>query len=434
VPADPRPNPPVGPDAATVLPAGERLRLLVQAGAILLLLSLASPAGGLIGIPVVFFLKNRLHLSANATAQFNLWVSIPLYLSFAFGLLRDRWSPFGAGDKGHLILFGAASAVLFGAIAFLEPTYAVLMIGLLLVTSTVLVALSAANGIFTAMGQAHLMPGQSSAVMLISTWIPVIAGYLLGGVLSQTLEGLNGGAAARALFLVAAGLMIGAAVLGGFGPKALFTAHDEARSHTLRGDIARLLRHWPVYPATILMLIWNFQPAFGTAMTYHLANHLKASDSQVGTVFALYWAGSMVMALVYSLVCQKVRLSKLLWWSTIVAIPSMAPLLLVATPSGAMAAALVMGLMSGFYSAALIDLAIRSAPRGLEATLMMLILMTTYYVSGRFGDLWGTYLFDREGGITIVVVVTIALYFALPLVTLLVPKPLIATADGEAAA
>ena len=177
---------------------------------------------------MVFFLKNRLHLTANATAQFNLWVSIPLYLSFGFGLLRDRWNPFGAGDKGHLILFGLLSAVLFGAIAFLEPTYAVLMVGLLLVTSTVLVALSAANGIFTAMGQEHLMPGQSSAVILISTWIPVIAGYLLGGVLSQTLEGLNGGAAARALFLVAAGLMIGAAVLGGLPGSASGSAVEAA--------------------------------------------------------------------------------------------------------------------------------------------------------------------------------------------------------------
>src|SRR5271156_2299765 len=110
-------------ETITLLPAPERLRLLLYAGLLLLLINLAAPSGGLIGLPVLFFLKNRLHLSAHAFAQFNAWLGVPLYLSFLFGFLRDRWSPFGAGDRGHLVLFGAASAAIYGAIAFAAPTY-----------------------------------------------------------------------------------------------------------------------------------------------------------------------------------------------------------------------------------------------------------------------------------------------------------------------
>ncbi|HEY2483196.1 MAG TPA: hypothetical protein VGI30_13520, partial [Caulobacteraceae bacterium] len=160
------------PGMTAKLPAPERLRLLFYAGLLLLLINLAAPSGGLIGLPVLFFLKNRLHLSARAFAQFNLWLGIPLYLSFLFGFLRDRWSPFGVGDRGHLVLFGAASAVIYGVIAFAVPTYGLFLGGLLAVTATSLIAASAATGIFTAMGQEHVMAGQASAVVNVATMVP----------------------------------------------------------------------------------------------------------------------------------------------------------------------------------------------------------------------------------------------------------------------
>src|SRR5436309_2070673 len=84
--------------AGIVLPKRQRLAVLGYCGALLLLLNLAAPYAGLIGIPVSFFLKNRLHLSAHQLAEFNLWTGIPLYVSFVFGFIRDRWSPFGGGD------------------------------------------------------------------------------------------------------------------------------------------------------------------------------------------------------------------------------------------------------------------------------------------------------------------------------------------------
>ena len=73
--------------------------VLGYGGALLLLLNFASPGGGLIGVPISFFLKNKLHLQAHELALFNLWTSAPLYAAFVFGFLRDRWSPFGRGDR-----------------------------------------------------------------------------------------------------------------------------------------------------------------------------------------------------------------------------------------------------------------------------------------------------------------------------------------------
>src|SRR4051812_26892099 len=53
------------------LPARRRVQVMAYGGLILLLLQFAAPYEGLIGLPITFFLKNKLHLGANAIAQFN---------------------------------------------------------------------------------------------------------------------------------------------------------------------------------------------------------------------------------------------------------------------------------------------------------------------------------------------------------------------------
>ena len=105
-------------EVAIPLRGGKRLRLLLYAGIPILIINFAAPYQGLIGLPITFFLKNRLHLDADQTARFNLICSIPLFVGFIFGFIRDRWSPVGTGDRGHLVVFGLASAVVFAGAAF----------------------------------------------------------------------------------------------------------------------------------------------------------------------------------------------------------------------------------------------------------------------------------------------------------------------------
>jgi predicted MFS family arabinose efflux permease len=418
----------------TLLSTAERLRLLGYAGGLLLLINLAAPSGGLIGFPVLFFLKNRLHLSAVAFAGFNLWLGIPLYLSFLFGFLRDRWSPLGAGDRGHFILFGGACAVLYLLLAFVAPTYGLLLGGLLAITATSLIAASAATGIFTAMGQEHLMTGQASTVVNVATMVPTLIGTLLGGLLSQALEGVRADSAASALFLTGAGLMAATALFGGFGPRRLFTHYAPAEPPSVIADVGRLLRHRPVYPVFFILLFWNFAPALGTVMQYHLSNSLHATDAQVGVFYTIYWASNIPTVLLYGYLCQRAPLSRLLFWATIIAIPQMLPLLWVHSPTEALIAAVPVGLVGGFAYAAYIDLAIRASPVGLQATMMMLVATTTFFVAGRFGDLWGTILYEHAGGFTTAVLATTLIYALILPVLPFAPKRLTARADGEVSA
>ena len=212
----------------TALATPERRKLLAYAGLLMLLASFATPYGGLISIPVVFFLKNKLHLQAHQTAVFNLWTSVPLFLAFAFGLLRDRWSPFGAGDRGHLVLFGLATAVIYAVIAFINPTYTVMLVGIFMVTASIQTVLGSATGLFSAIGQEHLMAGQASAVAQHRRHFPTPRRLLRRWRAQRGSRGSGRGRRGAALFLVGAGLMAATALFGALGPARLFTAQPSA--------------------------------------------------------------------------------------------------------------------------------------------------------------------------------------------------------------
>src|SRR5580704_12586813 len=145
--------------AAPLIVDQRRLGLFLFGGLLMLLINVGDPAVGLVSIPVSFFLKNKLHMSADEQAYFRLWTGVPLYLSLAFGFLRDRWSPFGGGDRAHLIVFGLATALTYGVMAFLPPSYAVWMAGIIVATAIFQIVLGAGTGLISTVGQQQAMAG-----------------------------------------------------------------------------------------------------------------------------------------------------------------------------------------------------------------------------------------------------------------------------------
>jgi MFS family permease len=423
---------------AVPLAAGPRARLLLYAGVPILFINFAAPYNGLLGLPITFFLKNRLHLNAHDNATFVIIVSIPLFVGFLFGLARDRWSPGGAGDRGHLVLFGLFSAVIFTGLAFIAPTYAVLAVGVFLINVTLQFTAGAAAGLASAVGRHHAMSGQMSTVINAAILTPQFLAMLAGGVLSQALEGAQASAAARAFFLVGAALTIGMTAYGAFGPKRLFDdakagAQAEAAAApaktSLGADIVRLLRTWAVWPVVIIQLLWQFAPGAGLALQYHLANEMHATDAQVGAFFAIFYAGFLPVFGLYSWLARRLKLGTLLWIGGVLAVPQMVSLLFIKSAEGALLAAIPMGLLGGIGQAAFTDLAIRSCPKGLEGTMMMLFL-ALFFIAQKFGDLWGADLYQSHGGYNMTLYATIAIYAAILPVILLAPKAIKAGKDA----
>jgi MFS family permease len=401
-------------------------------GGLLILMNFASPAAGVIDIPVTFFLKNRMHLNANELAVFKLWIGIPLMVGFVFGFIRDRWSPFGRGDRAHLIVFGVATALIFGSMSFVNPTYSAFLLGLFVATMGFQMVGSAAYGITNTIAQKHAVSGQMSSVISICRGLPELLSFIGGGILSQTLEGDGAAGAARVLFLCAAGLMLAIAVMGLLGPKWVFEeARREGTQIHILADLKRVVLHWPIYPAMLIQLLWQFSPATGTVLQYHIVDHLHATDSQWGLWQGVFFGSFIPMYAAYGLLSRRFALRPLLWFGFTLAVFQMCPLLLVEDAPGAIVAAAMMGILGGLAQAALVDLVIRSAPLGSQGTVMMLFY-ASYYFSGRFGDLLGTWIYDKHGGFIPVVMVTVIVYVLILPIILLVPKQLTTTKDGEA--
>src|SRR5690348_5436143 len=134
-----------------------RTTILLYCSLIMVALNFVSPAVGFHVIPLSFVLKNKLHLSANALATFVLWAGIPAYFSFAFGVVRDFWSPFGIGDRGYYILFGLTSALVFAVFAFVPVSEPMLLALALLATISFLFLWAGWNGLGTVIGQHFAM-------------------------------------------------------------------------------------------------------------------------------------------------------------------------------------------------------------------------------------------------------------------------------------
>jgi hypothetical protein len=254
-----------------------RQRIFLYLGILIILLAFGGPSGGLIDIPISFLLKNKLKLSAHEVAVFRLVAAVPLYLSFAFGFIRDIWSPFGMGDRGFMLLFGAISALLYVFFAFTSVTYVVLIVAIVMLTASCLFIVSAQNGLTAMIGRQHAMTGQISAAWNVFLSIPTVAALLAGGALSGLLEDKGADTAIRILFLAAAAIMGVVAVYSIWRPSDVFdNVRIERRTaqHPL-ADLQRLVRHWPLYSALLIWLLWNFAPGSTTPLQYHLQNTLS---------------------------------------------------------------------------------------------------------------------------------------------------------------
>jgi len=416
---------------APIDPTSQR-RILLYVGGLIVLMGVGSPAGGLVHLPISFFLKNQLHLKAHEVAAFALISHIPIYLSFLFGFIRDRFNPLGMGDRGFLVLFGALGAAVYSAAAFVTPGYGMLLATLLLALTSYLFIASAQRGLTSVIGQRRLMSGQLSAAWNIFESLPAIAALLVGGLLSEQLEGRNAAQAARVLFLAGGAIMAMIALYGLWRPASVFDNARSVRAASGRvvDDLKRLAGHWPIYPALLIWLLWNFSPGLQTPLQYYLQNILHAKDVQWGEWNAICIASGIPSFLLFGMLCQRLPLRTLLFWATIVAVPQTIPLLFIHSVQDALIAAVLIGLMGGLAFAAYLDLIIRSCPEGLQGTVLMMSVGLTA-IDTRFGDVFGTALYERFGGFGACVTAITVVYMLILPVLLLIPRRLVSTADGQ---
>ena len=393
-----------------------------------LLVYLALPHAYLLDIATSYMLKNQLHASATEVSTFRLFTAVPVYLSFVFGLTRDLWNPLGLKDRGFFLIFAPLCAAVFLWMSSSQLSYGELFVGMLLAMFFFRFLAAAYQGLLALVGQEQLMSGRLSALWQIVSTVPYVVGGFASGWVTEHLT------PSTTFFLVAVITLL-IALFALWKPDAVFShAYDrvEARGANLKNDVKRLLRHRAVYPAVLILFLFQFSPGSNTPLQFYLSNQLHASDAIYGDFNAIFAASFVPMFFLYAWLCKRVVLRKLLWWGTIITVPQMVPLALIHSPVWAVILAAPIGMMGGIATGAYFDLAIRSCPPGLQGTLMMLI-DGFFMLSYRGGDLLGSmiYMSSPQYGFLYCVIATTAVYAAILPVLLLIPKELVATADGQ---
>lgn len=393
------------------------------------LVYLVMPHGYLLDFATSYMLKDQLHASVTEVSTFRLLTALPVYLSVVFGLTRDLWNPLGLRDRGYFLIFAPLTAVVFAWMAYSELTYTSLFVGMLLVMFFWRFVAAGQWALLALVGQEKLMSGRLSALWNIVASIPYIAGAFASGWIAEHLP-------PHQTFLLMVVLSLGMAAFAFWKPKAVFAhAYDkpQAKGSDLIGDIKRLLRHRAAYPAVLIMFMFQFAPGSNTPLQFYLTNKLHASDAAYGEYYAIFAAAFIPIFFLYGWLCKRFSLRTLLWAGTIITVPQMIPLALVHTADQALWMALPIGMMGGIAAGAYYDLAMRACPPGLQGTLMMMV-DGMYLLSYRGGDVLGSYIYNSSPnyGFLYCALATAAVYALILPVLLLIPKELIATADGEA--
>ena len=166
----------------------------------------------------------------------------------------------------------------------------------------------------------------------------------------------------RGTFILMAALCLAIALFAVWKPAAVFKgAYDSPRAKgaDLLGDLKRLVRHRAVYPAVLLMFMFQFSPGSNTPLQFYLTNTLHAPDAFYGYYNGIFLAAFIPVFFLYGWLCKRVSLHKLLWWGTAITVPQMVPLAFIHSGVAALWLAVPIGMMGGVAAAALYDLAMR---------------------------------------------------------------------------
>ena len=392
-----------------------------------LLVFLVLPNGFLLDIATSFMLKNQVRATPEQVANFRLLTAVPVYLAFFFGLARDLWNPFGLRDRGLFMIFGTVTAAMFLLMTTLTLSYRGLLVSMFVVMLSFGFVAAAARGLLALISQEQLMSGRLSALWNAVSSAPYVFGAFAAGYLS--------GLTPAYTFRLVAALSAAIALYGLWKPSAVFRrayALPSAQGTTLLGDLKRLLKHRAAYPAVLLVCLSQFLPGFNTPLQFYLANDLKAPDWVYGDFQGILQAGYIPAAVVYARLCTRLPLRTLLWWATLLWLPAAIPLLLIHSSASALWFAVPIGLANGFAFTALWDLSMRSCPPGLQGALMMLVA-GMYELAYRGGDVVGTRIYASSAthGFAYCVAAGTATSILMLVVLQVIPREIIATADGE---
>lgn len=380
--------------------------------AVLLFFNHMGDPAGLLRVPLLFILKDHLHAMPRTVAIFDAIIEIPAFAALFFGIVRDRWSPFGWRDRAYFLVAAPVTAACYLWLASAQLTFGRLIAGVLAAKIACQMLDAAALALLAVVARREGASGKLNALSETVANVVGVVSVAAGGWMVSHLTTRN-------IFLVA-GLCTCPIFLQGFWkPNAVFrkTRSDfQTRAPETLSDFYSSLkpqarRLWPVIA---ILFLYNFSPGWYTPLFYFLTDSAHLSSDVFGLCRAAQFGATLVSTAVYGHLSTYVPLKKLLWISVSINIVPGFLYLLIRTSAGAIVVSAVVGLLTGFIIVALFDMLTRYTPHGLEGS-STAIGYSVFGLAGAVGDILGSTIYARVGFTPCLILDALATAMILPL-------------------
>lgn len=404
--------------------------------------------------PILFLLKERLHFGREQVAEFFMWATFAWSMKPLAGVLTDAFPIRGSRRRAYLVLGGLVGGSAWALLGVVTGNYHLFLLVSILLNVGLVLASTAMGGLQVEAGQLFGLPGRISSLRQVVVSIALVAGPLLGGWLAKKAFGYTAGVGTLVMLALvmfalfgfeetapppsksesapgestpvdgpryrpSTATWFGVAILLGAGTSSvlihgmlnvglslfamlavflfvLALAMTRVRNPVLlqaQRQLSQILRSRALWLAAGMLFLVYVVPGLNTALTYRQSDELHFSKELIGRLASVEGAAGIAFALVYAVICSRFKLRTLIVFS-MAANAAGTLLFLSYTASDAYAVHAVTGALSVLSELSLMDLAVRSTPRGCEG-LGFALMMSVRNFGIAMSDVIGSKLIDQ---------------------------------------
>jgi len=356
---------------------------------------------GLGYVPFNHLLKKTMGLDSNQAATFMSLSLLPWTFKVVAGLLIDGMPLFGSRRRNYLLLSALAAASFWLAMAFVPANYHRLLALVIGMNTAIVFGSATAGALLVEAGQRFGASGRLSSLRIFAQTFGNGAGLWIGGLLAGYALGWTSAVAILPLIcmlLVTWFLQREAPLPLPAKPDAVLNDQKINVFQSIWLQIKNVLRREMLLPALLLFFIQAVPTFRSTSFYAYQTDTLHYTDAAFGLLQSVGCAVSLISTGIYAWWCRKVALRTSLYGAIFITALSALPYLFYASYPQHMPRAILIESVGTFlvYAAylPLMDMAVRSTPRGSEA-LGYSLLISVWNIGLMIGTKTGPMLYER---------------------------------------
>lgn len=351
-------------------------------------------------LPFYHLLMKNMGLDSSTAATFMSLSILPWTFKAIAGLLVDGVPLFGSRRRSYLLLSAAIASMVWLVMAFVPNNYNRLLALVLTMNVAVVFGSAAAGGLLVEAGQRFGATGRLSSLRIFAQTSGNGLGLWLGGLLAGLALAWTSAVAMAALlcmFFTAWILLREPPLPPQPNHGRSFVGQARHVVSSVWGQIKNVLRPEMLLPAVLLFFIQAVPTFRSTSFYEYQTKTLNYSDAAIGVLNVVGCGVSLLSTGIYAWWCRKVSLRLSLYGAVFITSLSALPYLFYGPYTPFMPRALAIESIGTFlvYAAylPLMDLAVRSTPKGSEA-LGYSLLISVWNIGLMIGTKTGPMLYE----------------------------------------